>query len=196
MFGGLTIGCQGPAPETRTKRINHPAGKNADALKMRDNCSSLLFELMNEEKNVSKLHLIKHDSSDVHHLINEIADSSSVAANRLEEFRKADPSFALDETELPPGEVATRQAIASTKTKSLLFTRGERFQRELLLSQAEAVNYAAHLSLVAAKNDTNPARIAWLRSLNATMLGYYTRCLYLLGTSTAEDQPAQKTRTE
>ena len=64
----------------------------------------------------------------------------------------------MEDTRLPPGEVATRNAIASAKKKELLTHSGDEFELALLLTQTEALNYAWHLALVAGENEPQPER--------------------------------------
>ena len=140
----------------------------------------MLYQLLNEEKNVSKLLIIKRDSRELNNLIKEISTASDKAADQLKQFSQQDGTLALDVIDLPPGEEATRNAIASTKKKELLGSSGDVFERALLLTQIQALNYAAHLAAVAADNDTNPARSAWLDSLSQEMKRLYSQCVELL----------------
>ena len=57
---------------------------------------------------------------------------------------------------LPPGEAATRDAIAATKKKKLLGQSGNEFELTLLLTQAQALSYGWHLAKVAAENEPQP----------------------------------------
>ena len=60
------------------------------------------------------LRFIKRENSDVKALINKIAANSAAGAKLLEKFARHDPSINLQDIRLPPGEAATREAIAST----------------------------------------------------------------------------------
>ena len=156
------------------------AGSHPGGIRVRDNAYSLLYQLLDEEKHVSKLLIIKRDSRELNHLINDISDASGKAADQLKQFNKQDVTLDLDALNLPPGEVATREAIATTKKKELLGNSGDAFERALLLTQIQALNYAAHLASVAATNDANNNRSAWLRSLSREMKEYYAQCVELL----------------
>ena len=94
-------GCQSPTP----KRIGPPSAAEA----VRNNCYSLLHQLLDDEKNVSKILIIKRDRKELGDLIKEISAASRAGATKLEEFSKEDPSFPLQEYGLPPGENATRE---------------------------------------------------------------------------------------
>jgi len=108
---------------------------------IRNNCASLLHELLDEEKNVSKLLIIKRESDDLETLIKTISKSAGRLAETLEHMARQDRSLNLRMTLLPAGEAATRKAIAKTKQDQLLHSSGGRFELQLLLTQAEALNY-------------------------------------------------------
>ena len=124
----------------------------------RNNCYSLLHQLLDDQKDVSILRFIKREHSDVKDLVKKIASTSGAGAKLLEEFAKNDPMVNLDATLLPPGETATRDAIASTKKDELLTQSGDKFELTLLLTQTEALSYAWHLAKVASENDSQPDR--------------------------------------
>jgi hypothetical protein len=163
----LLAGCQLPkaAPQDAPK----PAGQGMPAAEVRNNCYSLLHQLLDDEKDVGKLRFIKREELDLRNLVKRISASSRAAAKRLEEFAKQDPSLVLTNTELPPGEVATRKAIADTKKKELLGQSGEQFEMSLFLSQAEALSYGSHLAKVAAENDAHPYRKHYLEGLSGEL---------------------------
>src|ERR1039457_3450141 len=147
-------GCQSP-------KARAPSGGSA-AQSTRNNCYSLLHQLLNDQKNVSLLRFIKREKEDVKTLVKKIAANSATGAKLLEEFARHDPSINLDDIRLPPGEAATREAIASTKKKELLGQTGDEFELTLLLTQTEALSYAWHLARVAGENELNPtAPVRW-----------------------------------
>jgi hypothetical protein len=129
--------CQSP-------KTMFPGGSAAGST-TRNNCYSLLHQLLEEQKDVSILRFIKPEHSDVKTLIKRIAANSAAGVALLEEFARDDPSIKLDDIRLPPGEVSTRDAIASTKEKELLGQTGDTFELTLLLTQTEALSYAWHL---------------------------------------------------
>ena len=93
---------------------------------------------------------------------------------------KQDPSINLNDTRLPPGETATREAIASTKKKELLGQTGGKFELSLLLTQTEALNYAWHLAKVAGENEPQPERARALAGLSEEMRKLYQEVVALL----------------
>ena len=117
----VLTGCQSP-------KASSPSGSSAST---RNNCYSLLHQLLDEQKDVSILRFIKREHSDVKNLIKKIAANSATGAKLLEEFARHDPSIKLDDIRLPPGEASTRYAIASTKQKELVRHTGDKLELTL-----------------------------------------------------------------
>ena len=80
----------------------------------------MLYDLLSDQKKVSLLRFIKREQDEVKNLVKRIATDSGEGAKLLERLAKEDPSIDLHDLRLPPGEAATREAIASTKKKELL----------------------------------------------------------------------------
>jgi hypothetical protein len=66
----------------------------------RNNCYSLLHQLLDEQKDVSLLHFIKSEHPDVKILIKKIATTSATGATLLEQFAKDDPTINLNDIRL------------------------------------------------------------------------------------------------
>ena len=126
------------------------------------------------------LRFIKRENAEVKALINRIAANCAAGAKLLEEFAKHDPSINLDDLRLPPGEAATREAIAATKKKELLGQTGYEFELTLLLTQTAALSYAWHLAEVAAENETQPERAHALAGVSEDMANLYHEVFVLL----------------
>ena len=165
-------GCQSP-------KARAPSGGSA-AQSTRNNCYSLLHQLLNDQKNVSLLRFIKREQEDVKTLVKKIAANSATGAKLLEEFARHDPSLNLDDIRLPPGEAATREAIASTKKKELLGQTGNEFELTLLLTQTEALSYAWHLAKVAGQNESQPDRAIALAGVSKDMENLYHEVFTML----------------
>jgi hypothetical protein len=172
----LFTGCQSPNAR--------PPVESGATQSTRNNCYSLLHQLLDDQKNVSKLRFIKREQDDVKNLVKKIAANSATGAKLLEEFARRDPSINLKDSRLPPGEAATRDAIASTKTKELLGQTGDRFELTLLLTQAEALSYAWHLAKVASENESQPDRARALAGVSADMENLYREVFALLRSRT------------
>jgi len=166
LWGAIALaGCQSPKSNAVTA--------NSPAQTTRDNAYSLLHELLDEEKHVSLLRFVKHENPELKTLVKRIAARSKAGSTQLEQFAKKDPSLHLDQTGLPPGEVATRKAIADTKKNELLSQSGDEFELSLLLSQTEALRYGAHLAKVAGDNDSQQDRAKALTDLHSEMEQLY-----------------------
>lgn len=171
-FACVLSGCQSP-------KAKAPSGSRA-AESTRNNCYSLLHQLLCDKKDVSLLRFIKPEQDDVKSLIKRIASNSATGAKLLEEFARHDPSISLDDIQLPPGEAATREAIASTKKKELLGQTGDEFELHLLLTQTEALSYAWHLAKVAGENESQPDRASALAGLSKDMEHVYHEVFVML----------------
>jgi len=161
-----------------------PSSSGSAAQATRNNCYSLLHQLLDEQKDVSMLRFIKREHFDVKILIKKIAANSAAGAKLLEEFAKDDPSIQLDDIWLPPGEVDTRDAIASTKEKELLSQTGDEFELTLLLTQTEALSYAWHLAKVTGENESQPDRARALAGVSKDMENLYHEVFLMLLTKT------------
>lgn len=149
---------------------------------VRDNCASLLYDLLNDEKNLSKILLIKRDSDQLHALVEEISTAAANGAKKLEQLAAADRSLHLDAMSLPSGEAATREAISKTKTGELLHAKGADFEFALLLTQVEALNYGEHLARVAAAHDAQPDRVREFSALGDELKRLHERVVQQLKT--------------
>jgi hypothetical protein len=163
-------GCQSPKAAPPAQSV----------VSLRNNCYSLLHQLLDEQKDVSLLRFIKSEHADVKTLVKRIATTSGTGVKLLEEFAKDDPSIRLDDIRLPPGELATRDAIASTKEKELLSQTGDKFELTLLLTQTEALSYAWHLAKVAGENEPQPERARALAGISQDMQNLYQELFLLL----------------
>jgi len=168
----VLTGCQSPPVR--------PPVESGAAQATRNNSYSLLHQLLNDQKNVSLLRFIKREESDVKNLVKRIAATSASGAKQLEEFARHDPSIRLDDLRLPPGEVATREAITATKKKELLGHTGDEFELSLLLTQAQALSYAWHLAKVATENDSEPERARVMAGVSSDMESLYHEVFALL----------------
>ena len=168
----VLTGCQSPKAM--------PSSGNNASQSTRNNCYSLLHQLLDEQKDVSLLRFIKSEHPDVKTLIKKIATTSATGATLLEKFAEDDPSIKLDDIRLPPGEVATRDAIASSKEKELLSQTGDTFELTLLLTQTEALSYGWHLAEVASQNEPQPDRARALAGIGVDMDNLYHEVFVLL----------------
>ena len=130
---------------------------------------ALLFDLLGDEKNVSKLLIIKRERPEVRDLIRDIAQRCDQAHEELERFAEADPALNLKTNGLPAVEIGTRDAIGKAKAKQLLTEGGKEFELRLLIAQHEALTYGSHLAAAIAKTEANPQRAQFLRRLSSDL---------------------------
>jgi hypothetical protein len=168
----LLTGCQQPKAGS--------SSESSVAQATRNNSYSLLHQLLDEQKDVSILRFIKREHPEVKDLIKKIAVASGAGSKLLEELAKHDPSINLEDIGLPPGEAATRHAIATAQTKELLGQKGDEFELTLLLTQTEALNYAWHLAKVASENESLPDRSRALAGVSEKMENLYHEVFAML----------------
>ncbi len=162
----LLTGCQtGKVRSSIGTRSSEPTA----APSIRNNCASLLYELVSEEKHLSKLLLVKRESDPLEILVKEISSATGRHADILETMAKQDNSLNLSATLLPDGEAATRKRIAKTKQDQLLHSSGAEFEFALLLTQVEALSYGSHLAWVAADSSSNNHQAEQLRTISAEL---------------------------
>ena len=126
---------------------------------------ALLYEILGQERQVSKLLVIKVERAALGTVIKAIAETCSQAYERLEVLANANPRLDLTDTGLPIEEVLTRQSIAATRSAQLLAASGREFELELLLSQNEALSYIGHLADTLSRRERDPERLAFVRKL-------------------------------
>ena len=95
---------------------------------------ALLYEMLEQERQVAQLLLIKVERDSLETVIRAIAKTCDDAYERLVSLGKADPGLDLVDTGLPIEEVRTRQAIAATRRDQLLAASGRELELQLLLT--------------------------------------------------------------
>ena len=171
-LAGMLSGCQTAPPPPR-------AESNVSDF-TRNNCYSLLYDLLGDEKDVSKLRFIKHEESDVKQLLNKISQAAREGHTQLEAFAKQDRALNLQVQALPAGESATRKDIAAAEQHQLLHESGAKLELDLLLTQTDALRYGAHLAKVAGQNDFNSTRAQYLANLSRQMESLHDETVALL----------------
>ncbi|HWD93136.1 MAG TPA: hypothetical protein VG938_12395 [Verrucomicrobiae bacterium] len=154
--------------------------KSAADLQTRDNALALLDDLLNDEKNVSKVLIIKSNSDELGRLIKNISKTAGNSAVMLESLAKSEPGLDLKKLDLPPGEATARKAISKEKEHVLLHSKDAEFEFQLLLTQVEALNYGANLALVAAENEPRASNTRELLALSAQLRDLHEQVLAML----------------
>ena len=130
-----------------------PASVKAPDNAVRKNALHLLCDLLGDEKNLSKLLIIKKATPELKQLVKAISETAATELKTLDTWRGTNRPPAKAQLGLPPGETATREAISKTKQHELLHSSGSELEFQLLLTQAEALNYGKHLALVISENE-------------------------------------------
>lgn len=148
--------------------------------RVRNEGYSLLYQLLSQESDAAKLFIIKHADPPIVNIIKEIASTCGEAKKELEQFHKKDRHLNFEMTNLPQIEQKSRAAIESTVTKQLLFSNGKKFEVRFLFTQAEAMNYAAHLAKVLHDQDDKPLRKEFLAKLSDRCTSLHDKAMDLL----------------
>lgn len=176
----LLCGCQ--SIQKRPGKVPPAGGAegNNPNLQVRNNALALLSDLMGDEKNVSKILIVKHNSNELGKLIKDISATAGNGAKMIDEFSKSAGGLDLKRLDLPPGEAAARKAISKTKEHLLLSSKDAEFEFQLLLTQTEALNYGAHLAMVVADCETDANRTREFLRLSAQLRELHERVLAML----------------
>jgi hypothetical protein len=148
--------------------------------RVRNEGYSLLYQLLSQDSDVAKILIIKHADPPVADVIKEIASTCDQAKKELDSFHEKDRHLSFEMTNLPEFEQQTRAAIASTVTKQLLTSSGKTFERRLLFTQTEAMNYAAHLAQVLHEQEDNANRKNFLATLAQRCTTLHDKAIDLL----------------
>ena len=132
------------------------------------------------ESDAAKILIIKHADSPIADVIKEIANTCGQANKELELFHANDRHLSFEMTNLPQDEQKTRAAIESTVTKQLLTSSGKTFERQLLFTQAESMNYAAHLAKVLHEQEDNANRKNFLATLSERCTTLHDKAVELM----------------
>lgn len=135
-----------------------------ERLRARNEGYSLLYQLAVKNSDVDKILIVKHTDENVSAEIKAIAETYRRGRKQLEKFAYLEPQLNMKMPDLPKLETETRAAIEKTTTKRLLFATGKDFERELLVTQLESTNYAAHLASVLKSQDDVSERREFLNA--------------------------------
>jgi len=141
---------------------------------------ALLYDLLGDEKDVSKLLIVKRERTELKTLIKEISQKSGQAHKQLSDFAKGNSQLNLKDKALPAAEVQTRSSISKAKAKELLTEKGKDFELQLLLSQNEALTYGVHLAATTAKAESDPKRAEFLQQLSGELSQLRQKVLAML----------------
>jgi hypothetical protein len=132
-----------------------PEAGKGDKCDIRNNAASLLYDLLGQEKNLSKILILKHPPAPVGQLLKAISKNAGEGYDKLGAMAKSDSSLDLKAMHLPPGEAATRAIDGKEKEHQLLSGSGTKFAFDVLLTQVQALDYGKSLAKVAADNSAS-----------------------------------------
>jgi hypothetical protein len=113
----------------------------------------LLHHLLDDEASLPILLDLKHAPREIQDFAKEISLTAKGDMAILEKIRDANSIVSWDKNPLPKFEQDVRTSIADEKQHQLLFgTSNGDFVRALLVSQAEASNYASNIAKVLAQH--------------------------------------------
>ncbi len=136
-------------------KTSSPEAGKGDKCDIRNNAGSLLYDLLGQEKNLSKILFIKHPPAAVGQLLKSISKAAGDGHDKLDAMAKSDSSLDLKAMHLPPGEAATRASDGKEKEHQLLSGSGTKFAFDVLLTQVQALDYGKSLAKVAADNSAS-----------------------------------------
>ena len=160
-----------------------PPSANGGIFREKNEGYSLLYKLMSDESDVGKIFILKSADDRIGDLVREIGHFCQAAKKQMDDFPKSDNRVEYDVTDLPHMEQRSRDLQADSEAHALLTSSGKDFETRLIFIQAEAMNYAAHISKALAEKEDNPQRKAFLENLSKQSFDYHARLMKLLTTT-------------
>jgi hypothetical protein len=141
---------------------------------------SLLYKMMSDDSGVSKIVIFTQADDSVVSLIKEIAGACQAAKKQMDEFPKSNNRIEFDVPDLPYIDAKGRDQQSSDDEHGLLTSSGKEFEVQLILTQAQATDYAVQLSKALAENEDDPGRKAFLTNVSKQFGGFHERLMNLL----------------
>jgi hypothetical protein len=157
-----------------------PPSANGGMFRQQNEGYSLLYKLMSDDSDVSKIVIFTRADDSVVSLIKEIAGACQAAKKQMDEFPKSDNRIEYDVPDLPYIEAKGRDQQASDDGHMLLTSSGKEFEVQLIVSQAQATDYAMQLSKALIENEKDPTRQAFLTNVSKQFADFHARLMGLL----------------
>jgi len=106
---------------------------------------ALLHDLLNRNREVTKLLIIKSPSKPLTARVKQIAADSAAGADWIKTMAADEPAVSLESQGLPPAELEARAGMESDAGGKLLFASGQTLDRRLIIEQLSATRYAVQL---------------------------------------------------
>jgi hypothetical protein len=129
---------------------------------------ALLGQLMGDEKDLSKLLIIKKERPELNAVVKRISETAKLSHDHLVALQG---KHGFDRDNLPPTESAARKLISNHRAKELILEGGKNFELKLLLAQNEALTYGAALAEALAKREPDSKQQQWLLNLSNSLSG-------------------------
>lgn len=142
----------------------------------------ILYNTLRDEQYLKTIRLtktivtFKNISEPTRQIIDEIAQTSSAALEKLKQFASQAPVITFDTGKDGQIEQLTRDALRVTTAKEFL-TSKEDFELILLISQTQALRFISHLTKELQVIETNTKRKVWLGKLTDQYEKLYIRVL-------------------
>ncbi|HSY19271.1 MAG TPA: hypothetical protein VK815_13090 [Candidatus Acidoferrales bacterium] len=179
---GLLCGCAHIPKPLAPAAVPGDVGK----VQLRNNAASLLHDLLGDEKDVSKVFVIKNGNQELIQFIKLISNTAAEDEKQLEQLAQTDALLNLNALNLPPGETAARDAVAKSVERDLLFSAGANFEFNLLLTQTQALSYGWHLAKVAGENSTQPQEVERFKIISKALEVLYNEAVRQMRTTPAK----------
>jgi len=159
-----------------------PVSKTDGMLEPLNSGYGILNTMLRDEKNLKIIRLTKgivtftSISKPTRQIIDDIAQTSSAAVEKLEQLASLSPLIKLDIETQGQVEQMTRDAIRITTAKEFIASK-EDFELKILISQSLALRYLAHLTKELRVIETNSERKVWLAELSEQYEKLYLRVL-------------------
>lgn len=154
IIAAMLMGCEFTPPQKEPISFTDPKEPTPQEVE-RDEGYALLYDLLKQESGVSDIFKVKSASDPVKQVVTDIADASKNAVTDLEHIARQEAFMSLEDTGLPKVEQQTRKKIAFSTAGSLLLSGGENFEKQLLMTQAQATQYAQYLATTVAQAEEN-----------------------------------------
>jgi hypothetical protein len=169
-----------------------PVSQSDDMLERLNSGYGILNTTLRDEQHLKIIRLTKSIvtfssiSKPTRQIIDDIAQTSSAAAEKLEQLASLPPLIKLDIEKHGQVEQMTRDAIRITTAKEFIASK-EDFELKLLISQSLALRYLAHLTKELHVIETNSKRKVWLAALSVQYEKLYLRVLSRLKVAFTND---------
>ena len=153
---------------------------------------TLLRQLLVDEHYLTTIRRVKHIlnfggiSASSAKLVDQISSSSENALRQLDALATEPPAVQFDQLDEPNIAISTFDSLRYDMARKFIFD-GERFEKDVLLSQVQVLPVITHLTKQLEANEANSRRKKWLHSLAEHYSQFYKRSQDFLVLSMAKE---------